>query len=155
MIGQMRAVIDTSSLISLAWAGQLELLRVQPLDLVILDAVHGEAVVDGRARGHVDATAIEQAIRDLARVPDPQGATVDERVVAASAAVGVMIANDQVIGRRVQNLGARWLRTADLVVLADSVGGIDRKRARGAIQALHGTGRITDELRSAYLAEMP
>ena len=150
----MRAVIDTSSLISLAWAGQLDLLRALPLDVVVLDAGHPEGVVDGRARGYTDAGAIEQAIRVAERLVGSPHASVAEAVVVAGAAVGVVIANDQVLGRRSQNLGARWLRTADLVVLAERTGRIDHTRARGAIHALHAAGRITDQLKADYLAEI-
>ncbi|MGQ0680272.1 MAG: hypothetical protein ACT4OM_11585 [Actinomycetota bacterium] len=35
-----------------------------------MDAVHQEAVIEGRAGGHADAVAIEQAIARAERLPD-------------------------------------------------------------------------------------
>jgi len=147
----VRAIVDTSSLISLAWSGQLDLIELVPLDLVVIDSVRAEAVDRGRAGGHPDASAIESALRPLSREHDPTGSTVDERVVAAARTVGMVIANDQVVGRRARNGGARWLRTGDVVLLAHRVGRIDAVRARGAIGALFEAGRITEDLRDGYL----
>lgn len=150
----VRVIVDSCSLISLAWSGQLGLLRHIPLSPVILDSVYREAVTEGLARGHADAAAIDHALRDTERLDDPPGGTVDERVVVAASAVGVVITNDLVVGRRSTNLGARWLRTADLVVLALRTRGLDLAACEGALAALHAAGRLTDELRDAYLEEL-
>lgn len=57
-----KAVIDTSTWISLARAGLLPLLGKIPLDPVLTDVVQQEAVVDGLAGGHGDAAAIRDAV---------------------------------------------------------------------------------------------
>lgn len=150
----MRAVIDTSSLISLAWSGRLDLIAAQPLDLVVIEGVFAEAVVHGRASGHADAIAIERAIEGAERAGNPTDGTVDESVVMAAGEVGVVITNDQVVGRRSQNLGARWLRTADLVVLAYRTGNWRADQATAAIAALHSAGRITHHLKADYIEEL-
>lgn len=154
IVGVVRAVIDSSSLISLAWAGRLELINALPIELVVIDAVYAEVVEEGLARGYPDAAAIEHALRRVLRAPDPVAGSVDERVVAAGVGVGVVVANDQVLGRRCQNRGGSWLRTADLVVLAVRTGSIDVQFGRAAIQALLSTGRITQTLADDYLAEI-
>lgn len=150
----MRAVLDSSTLISLAWAGQLGVLAQVPIEWVVIDAVYREAVTEGLAHGHADAAAIERAIAELERQQDPTGATVDARVLAAAAEVGALAANDLVLGRRAGNLGAHWLRTGDLVVLATTVRALGTVAGRQAITALHDAGRLTDELRDAYLGDL-
>jgi hypothetical protein len=146
--------VDTSTLISLAWAGRLDLLSRVPLQLVVLEAVHQESVVDGLSHGHADAAAIETVTAALPRLADPPGRTVDDMVVAAAAQEGAVLCNDVVIGRRVHNLGARWLRTADLVVLLIHTGRLAADEGSAAIGALHDAGRITDALRQDYLEEL-
>ncbi|CAN5350508.1 hypothetical protein BH23ACT9_BH23ACT9_21840 [soil metagenome] len=150
----MRAVVDSSTWISLAWSGQLPLLTATPLTPVVLDSVYRETVAEGLARGHADAAAIEHAMGAATRMDDPLGRTVDDRVVAAAAAVGLVVTNDLVVGRRANNLGARWLRTADLVVLAVRSHGIEVTSGHSAIAALHASGRLTDALRDAYMQEL-
>ena len=147
----MRAVFDTSSLISLAWAGQLSLLPALPVSPLVLVSVYDEAVTKARERGYADAVAIEEALRDVRRSPDPEGATVDEKVVSAAMAVGVVAANDQALGRRAVNRGARWLRTVDLVLLAHRTGRLGATDCRTAVAALHSAGRIGVSLRDEYL----
>lgn len=157
-------VVDTSTLISLAWAGQLELLKHAPVELVVPDEVRQEAVADGLARGYPDAAAIEQAIKTI---PDPAPAAaahaalsasemqpVDHVVLEAGRRNGALLTNDLALGRRAANLGVQWLRTADLVVLCVRTEQVSRNRGVVAIQALHSAGRITAGLLSAYLEEL-
>ncbi|WP_370326558.1 hypothetical protein [Euzebya sp.] len=150
----MQVVVDSSTLISLAWAAQLSLLGRLPIEPVVIQAVYDEVVVAGRASGHADAVAIEQALVGVVPLADPDGDSVDARVVAAAAAVGIVACNDVVIGRRASNLGARWLRTADLVVLGVRLGSFDADVGRRAIAALGSSGRITPELERAYTEEL-
>lgn len=150
----MRAVVDSSSLISLAWSGQLTLLEHVPISPVVIESVYEEAVTKGLSKGHADAAAIDQALRRAERIDDPEGGTVDEMVVAAATAVGAVVANDLVLGRRSMNSGATWLRTADLVILARKADTLDVTACRAAIIALHDAGRITEALRDAYLEEI-
>lgn len=75
-------------------------------------------------------------------------------MLAAAADIGGLVTNDLVLGRRASNLGARWLRTADLVLLSRRTGVIDRARTSQVISSLHAAGRLTAELRDAYLEEI-
>ena len=150
----VRILLDTSTLVSLAWSAQLSLLSHLPIEPVLIASVHHEAVGQGLARGHADAQAIAEAVRDIELLPDPAGDSVDAKVVAAAAAVGAVAANDQVIGRRATNLAVRWVRTGDLVVLASAAGSIDVPTARRAIHALAAAGRITTPLRDAFLEDI-
>jgi hypothetical protein len=150
----MRVVMDSSSLISLAWSGQLEVLGPLPITLVVIDSVYSESVTRGLQQGHADAAAIQHALRDAERVTDPPGRTIDEMVVTAAQDVGAVVANDVVIGRRSRNVGARWLRTADLMILGHATDTLDATACRAAVAALHDAGRITDHLRDAYLLEL-
>ncbi len=144
-------VLDTSSLISLAWAGRLPLLSLLPVEPVILDSVFTEAVTQGRTRGHADAAAIESALVDLERIHDEPVGSVDARVVRAAEQVGTVVANDQALGRRAASCGARWLRTADLVLIGFHTERLSAQSARSAVLALHGAGRLTERLRDEYL----
>lgn len=151
----MRAVIDSSSLISLAWSGHLTLLEHVPISLVVITSVYEESVTNGLSTGHADAVAIEHALRLAERIDDPEGGhSVDEMVVAAAQAVGTVVTNDLVLGRRAGNVGATWLRTADLVMLARKTAALDLAVCQAAIAALHHAGRITEGLRDAYLEEL-
>lgn len=150
----MKIVVDTSSLISLAWAGLLPLLTRTPLPLVLLDVVEREAVDAGLAAAHPDAAAIEAAVSGLAREVTPGDSTVDGAVVTAGAHHGAVLANDQTLGRRAGSLGAQWLRTTDFLVLLRRAERVTHEEALSALVALHAAGRITDTLRDEYLAEL-
>lgn len=147
-------MVDTSSLISLAWAGLLPLLARAPLPLVLLDVVEREAVAAGLAAAHPDAAAIEAAVRDLEREEAPGDSTVDGAVVAVGARHGGVLANDQALGRRAGSLGARWLRTPDFLVLLRRAERLTQEEALSALVALHAAGRITDTLRDEYMVEL-
>ncbi len=126
-----------------------------PIELLIVDVVEGEAVEAGMAGGHVDAVAIEAAIAALPRrVADVDGRAADAQVLDAARDAGTLVANDLALGRRAKNLGIRWLRTADLVVLAARTSSVPTDEARQAIVALESAGRITADLASQYLAEL-
>lgn len=150
----MSAVLDSSTLISLAWAGQLGLLAKVPLECVVLDVVRVETVTAGRAGGHADATAIETAIAALGPVAAEPAGSVDEAVLATAVARGTLVANDLALGRRAANLGARWLRTADLVLLCVRTGSLHPTGGRAALTALHASGRLTQALLISYLEEI-
>lgn len=147
----MRGVIDSSSLIALAWAGRLDVVRHSPLDLLVPDVVHEETVVLGAAAGHPDATAIAAVLRDLGSVRAPAGPDVDARVLHAARDVGGLVSDDLVLGRRARNVGAWWLRTGGLVVLCARTGRLDVADAAAALHALLQAGRVTTELGRHYL----
>lgn len=147
-------VIDSSSLISLARSGLLPLLALLPVEPVIVDVVEAESVSDGLAGGHADAAAIEATIAPFPRHTSAGTRPPDAAVLDAARQVGTLVANDLALGRRARNLGARWLRTADVVVLLRRTGQIDRAQATGAIAALRDTGRVGVDLAADYLAEL-
>ncbi len=140
----MKAVIDTSTLVSLSLSGLLPLLSRAPLPLVILDVVYREAVTDALAAGHADATAIEAALSGMQQVATAPAATVDLSVAAAAAVHGVVVTNDQTLGRRVTSRGGIWWRTADLLVSMLRSGQLDRQRFDAGLLALRGAGRISE-----------
>jgi predicted nucleic acid-binding protein len=148
------AVVDSSTLISLAWAGQLQLLVDAPLDLVVPAEVVQETVEEGLDHGYADAAAIGTAVKALATA-DPAGTrTVDEAVLKVGRRYGLLITNDLALGRRAANFSVRWLRTADLVVLCVRTGRITADRGGAAVRALRSAGRLTDELARTYLEEL-
>jgi len=142
---------DSSSLISLARSGLLQLLRRPLLKPIILDVVEEESVGAGLARGHPDAAAIEEAIVGCERRAGDRKVSADAAVLTAAREVGTLVANDLALGRRARNLGVRWLRTADLVVLGVRTSVISDGEARDAIVALRDAGRLTPELAVEYL----
>jgi rRNA-processing protein FCF1 len=150
----MTAVVDTSTLISLAWAGCLRIVALSPLELVVPQAVEREAVTDGIAAGYPDASAIESAIKSLRILPAVPASNVDEAVLLAALAVGALVTNDVALGRRANNLGSRWLRTADLIVLCVRVERISADSGRNALSALHTAGRLSAKLLADYREEV-
>ncbi|MEO6121365.1 MAG: hypothetical protein ABIW46_08310 [Acidimicrobiales bacterium] len=144
-------VFDSSTLISLARAGLLPVLSRVPVDVVILDVVWNEVVVAGRAGQHHDAVAIADALADRPRHPAPTARNVDDAVVLAAADFGALACNDITLGRRARNLGARWLRTADLLVMVWRTGRATVGETRSGIESLYRAGRITDDLRLEYV----
>lgn len=109
---------------------------------------------EGLERGYPDAAAIERAIADLPVAKGTVAATVDATVLDAGRAQGVLLTNDVALGRRAANLGVRWLRTADLVMLCVRSGSIGRERGIAAVRALRSAGRLTADLFHAYLEEL-
>src|SRR4051794_25042452 len=95
---------DSSSLISLARSGLLQLLSRVPVEAVILDVVAEESVDAGLAGGHADAAAIEEAIAGFTRRRADREVSADAAVLAAAREVGTLIANDLALGRRARNL---------------------------------------------------
>lgn len=144
-------VFDSSALISLARAGLLPLLARTPVDVVVLDVVWEEVVVAGRAGQHPDAFAIADALAGRSHRTAPPAATVDDAVVLAAAQDGALACNDVTLGRRARNLGARWLRTADLLLLLHRSGAATAGEAGAGIEALFSAGRITEQLHREYL----
>lgn len=151
----MDAVVDTSTLISLSRSGLLALLADAPFTPVILDVVHQEAVTSGLVGGHPDAAAIESALQGRPVEPsDGDRGSADDRVLFAAAEIGVLIANDLALGRRARNLGAGWLRTADMVVWMVRDDRLPASAGTAAIVALRDAGRLTNELAERYLEEI-
>lgn len=150
----MYAVLDSSSLISLAWAGALDLLDNLPVDLVVPAEVARETVEQGLSGGYADAAAIESAIKRLQVAEAVDADTVDDSVLAVSREHGVLITNDLTLGRRASNVGVRWLRTGDLLILGFRTGSVGQTRAVAVVRALRSSGRITEYLARAYLREL-
>ena|SRR5438552_1517651 len=151
----MRAVIDSSSWISLARAGLLDLLRAVALEPVLLDVVHAEIVDEGRRGGHPDAAALTAAVAGV-RVTTTTGRerAVDARVLDAAKDIGVLIANDLALGRRARSLGVAWIRSADVILLAVRSGSVSSREGLDGLRALEDTGRITSELAEAYREQL-
>lgn len=145
-------VVDSSSLISLARSGLLDLINRLPERPLILDVVWGEVVVEGRAGQHADAIALQAALGRERRHTSPTSPTVDQAVLVAALKDGALLANDLTLGRRARNLGARWLRTADLVLLLQRAGRSTPEEARSGIESLWSAGRISGSLRDEYKA---
>jgi hypothetical protein len=141
-------------MISLARAGLLQLLGRLSRRPRILDVVWEEVVVRGKASQHPDAFVIDAVLGGEPRDASPNAPTVDLAVLRAAAADGVLVANDLTLGRRARSLGARWLRSADLLVLLLEAGLATPEEARGGIDSLWSAGRITDSLRDEYLERM-
>jgi hypothetical protein len=81
-------------------------------------------------------------------------ARIDQLLLLAAAADGVLVANDRTLGRRARSLGARWLRSADLLVLLAATGSCSRQEVRDGIESLWSAGRITESLRDEYLERL-
>ncbi|MGH8899866.1 MAG: hypothetical protein ACRDZ4_23235 [Egibacteraceae bacterium] len=150
----MDAVIDSSTLISLAWSGLMTLLGDAPLELAVPDVVYRETVVEGLAHGHPDAAAIEAAVSGLPTLAIREANTADEAVLDAAVKVGALLTNDVGLGRRAANLGVRWLRTADLVVLCVRASRLDAQEGLSALEALYSAGRISEDLLIDYRKEV-
>ena len=150
----MRAVIDSSSWISLARAGLLHMLGAASVEPVLPDVVRAEIVEEGRRGGHPDAAALAAAVVGVAPIPTEPGAPVDARVIQAAQGAGLLVANDLALGRRARSLGVAWIRTADLIVIAVRNGSVSLRDGADALTALVTSGRITRELADAYQEQL-
>jgi len=151
----MRLVVDSSTLISLARAGLLDLLRRLPLESVVIDTVRAETVAGGLAAGYADAAAIEAALAGLpVQETSPTPGSADAAVLIAAQGAGGLVANDLALGRRARNLGLAWLRTADLVVLVVRSSVLSRREGLQALDALEAAGHLTPGLAAAYREEV-
>lgn len=150
----MRAVVDSSSWISLARAGLLEVLRSVSVEPVLLDVVHAEIVDEGRRGGYPDATALSAAVDGIPQTPTTGTAPIDSRILDAAQMVGMLIANDLALGRRARSLGIAWIRTADLIILAVKKGSMSARDGIEGLGALEASGRITRELADAYREQL-
>lgn len=144
-------IVDSSSLICLARAGLLDLLNRLPERPRILDVVWDEVVRAGRAGQHADAFAVQAVLGRESRQVSPVAPSVDQAVLEAALADGALLANDLTLGRRARNLGARWLRTADLVLLLYRAERRSRDEACHGIESLWSAGHISESLRHDYL----
>ncbi|MBA3374046.1 MAG: hypothetical protein H0T98_11130 [Euzebyaceae bacterium] len=150
----MAVTIDSSTVISLAWAGLLRLLADAPFTVTVPKIVHEETVDHAVAAGHADAIAIRAAIGSLPLVTGLKQDPADGQVLAAAYRTGTLLSDDATLGRRAVNTGVTWLRTADMVVLYAQLGLLDLRGARGALEALCAAGRITSDLLSYSLEEL-
>ncbi|MGH7687368.1 MAG: hypothetical protein ACREN2_11200 [Candidatus Dormibacteria bacterium] len=150
----MRAVVDSSSWISLARAGLLDVLRTAAVEPVLLDVVRAEIVDEGRRGGYSDATALAAAVADLQQTPTAGRAPIDARILEAARTIGMLIANDLALGRRARSLGIAWIRTADLILLAVESGSMSGREGIQGVTALEASGRITSELADAYREQL-
>jgi rRNA-processing protein FCF1 len=146
----MRAVVDSSSWISMARAGLLHLLDDVSVEPVLPDVVFEEIVEEGRRGGHADAAALSARVAGVAVTSTTQSRPPDTRVLEAAQDAGLLVANDLALGRRARSLGIAWVRTADLVVLAVKQGEMSVRGGVGALEALRSSGRITVELCAEY-----
>ncbi len=152
----MRAVVDSSTWISLARSGLLPIVGRAPVEPVVLDVVRAECVRGGLAGGHADAAVIETLFAGM-ETESTTGTTgsTDETVLGAARRVGALVTNDLALGRRARTLGLLWLRTADLVVWSVRAGNLSAEEGRRAITALRAAGRLADELAQDYIEELP
>lgn len=151
----MEALFDSSSWISLARAGLLGLLPRLPVTPVLLDVVWQEVVEAGLDAGHPDAALLNTALSGLPIVSTERTTSVIEAVVLAqSLAVGVLVSNDLPLGRRSRNLGVDWLRTADLLLLAQRSGRVSTIEARQAVTSLRSAARIDSTAEESYLRSL-
>lgn len=151
----MRAVVDSSTWISLARSGLLPVLGRVDLEPVVLDVVHDECIHAGMSGGHADAAVIQTAFEQLDVVATPAGSdNADAAVLHAARDVGALVTNDLALGRRARSLGLTWLRTADLIVWSARTAGTSPVAGRRAIEAMRAAGRLSEALAQDYLEEL-
>lgn len=150
----MRAVVDSSTWISLARAGLLHVLNAAAVEPVLLDVVHAEIVGEGRRGGHADAAILAAAVAAVPVTATTSRDPADARVLEGAQWIGVLIANDLALGRRARTLGVAWIRTADLIIAGVKRGSMSSSDGAEAVRALEASGRITSELADAYREQL-
>ncbi len=148
----MVIVVDSSTLISLARSGNVDLVADSRLDFAIPDVVRDETVTTGVAAGYRDAGVIEKRLADLPRLPSVEMG--DAGVLEAAAGADALVCDDIALGRRARSLGTAWLRTPDLALLLIRLGEIDASKGRSSIVALREAGRLDDATARSYLGEL-
>lgn len=146
----MRAVIDSSSWISLARSGLLDLLHAASVEPVLLDVVRAEIVEEGRRGGHADAAILATAVAAIPVTATQADDLPDARVLEGARQIGVLIANDLALGRRARSVGISWIRTADLLILGVKKGSMSSADGMAGLRALEASGRISTELAETY-----
>ena len=166
----MKAVIDTSTLISLAKISCLELLPRLREDVVLPHEVYEEAVIDGEEKGIADAIVIKgfiknhrieivgakrnsmKAVRGQTNRNLSKG---DGAVLSLAFSVGAneVLTNDDGLGKIAMGLGFRVIATPDLLIEALKEGVVNVEDFENFVRGLVVENRISSALAELYLME--
>lgn len=143
----MKAVLDTSFLISFSRIGHLELLRGPDWDLIAPQAVYREAVEEGLNEGYPDAAEIarffDRGYIEVLESPDAIERRADEEVLELAQEEGaILCSDDRGLLRRAQRAGLRTVSSPDLLFMLHRGGRHTFAGYRSLLLQLRAEGRI-------------
>lgn len=166
----MNSIIDTSTLISLARIGYLEIIPRLKIDVVLPDDVYEEAVIKGEERGIADATVIKNFItnhkikvihteRSQIKVVRQKLKKIlakgDESVLslAIKAKAKEVITNDDGLGKIAMALGFAVNGTPDLLMKGLRERVLDFREFEALVRGLVIENRLSSVIAELYLLE--
>jgi len=166
----MGTIVDTSTLISLAKIGVLEILKKLKGHLSVPDSVYEEAVTVGEEKGLADATVIknfisnhnikvftvkQDSINRLRQITNKTLTKGDEAVIALAIQESAkeVITNDDGLGRIAMSMGYKVIASPDLLFAGLKSGLIDYKNYESFLKNLVIENRITSAIAEIYIME--
>ena len=154
-------VVDSSTLITLAGAGALDLLKLVPHRARTVSAVHRETVEVGVARGIADAAAIAAAFAQrVVAIQEPRrkdrlpGISLADSLVlhlAVELGAACVFTNDRTLFRKARQQGLVAGISAELVLDLHTEGRISQQRRDALLKEFVARGRYSEEFIQALL----
>ena len=166
----MKAIIDTSTLISLARISYLELVSRLNINIILSGKVYEEAVVEGKAKGFADAIVIQgfidshnlkiievkdKFLKTLRQIIKKILAKGDESILALAIQEHAewIITNDDGLGKIAMVLGFKVKATPDLLLLALEEKLLDVCKIETLIRELVVENRLSYKVAELYIIE--
>lgn len=152
----VKAVLDTSFLISFSRIDRLELLREPDWELVAPRVVYHEAVEEGLKEGYPDAAEIARSFdRGHIEVLESRGAagrSADEEVLRLAQEEGaILYSDDRGLLRRAARSGLRTVSSPDFLLVLHRGGRLTAEGYRSLLLRLRAEGRIDRPTMERYL----
>lgn len=154
-------VVDSSSLITLAGAGAIQLLARANAPVVTVPEVYRETVETGKARAFPDAGEIAGGFeKGLISIRAPRGtrriggvSPVDSRVLLLAEEIqgAILLVNDQTLLRKAEQRGIASQFTAEFVRDLQAGGKISRRDRDRLFEAFLANGRYSEPFLEALL----
>lgn len=166
----MKAIIDTSTLISLTKIGKLDLLRQLKFSLIMPEEVYREAVVTGEEKGFSDATVIKRCINShgipvssvktgsivaMRKKLNKVLSAGDEAVLslAVQEKINMIITNDDGLGKIGVALGMQVYASPDILLKALTKNIADFREFEISIRSLVVENRLSSRIAELYIVE--
>jgi len=152
----VKAVLDTSFLVSLGRIEQLELLREPTWELIVPQEVYREAIEEGLKEGYPDVAKIARFFRqgyiEVVESKKATGQRADEVVLGlAQEKDAILCTDDRGLGRRARRSGLRTISSPDFLFMLRKGGRLTSEGYRMLLLRLAAEGRIDRPTLERYL----